>query len=72
MVKRVKVVCIKNFKSTGNIYYIDKKDLYNKELVSVYSLVKDKFYFIHNFKRNLFVTINEWREERINKILEDG
>jgi len=73
----MKIVCIKKFKSTNLMYELTYGKVYevlpkspNDPLVDDYKIVCDRG-FVEYYSKNIFVTLEEWRQEKINQILNE-
>ena len=82
---KLKVICIKTSKQYDslsqktyvfeNIFYyvnIESWELHHNTIVSVYNYTEDYFYFHGYYKSDCFISLRKYREQRINKILENG
>lgn len=72
----MKIVCIKKFKSTNLKYELTYGKVYDtlpknpNTLVDDYKVVCDRG-FLEYYSKNMFVTLEEWRQEKINQILNE-
>ena len=71
----MKVVCIKKFKSTNLMYELTYGKIYDTISITgvlsnyiKYKITCDRG-FVEFYNKDLFVTLEEWRERQLDKIL---
>lgn len=73
----MKVVCIKEFKSTNLMYELTYGKIYDTISITrgLSNYIKDEYKitcdrgFVEFYNKDLFVTLEEWRERQLDKIL---
>lgn len=70
----MKVVCIKHFKSAGLQYELTYGKVYDVQPKPIWSgddtyFIKCDREFVSAYNKNSFITLEEWREKQLDKIL---
>jgi len=75
MIEIEKYVCISNdmynYLTIGKVYGIKKKIVNNYEIYLIYQNHLLPMQFTHNVVKKLFIPLSEWRNQQIDKILND-